>query len=64
MQNAEQRRFTRKQPLQARSRDTVEAIIEATIQILLSRRTSRLTTKAIAARAGVSVGSVYQYFPN
>ncbi len=40
------------------------AILDATVQILSTRRTIHLTTKAIAARAGLSVGSVYQYFPN
>jgi AcrR family transcriptional regulator len=54
----------RKQPVQARSKASVVAILDATVQILSTRRTIRLTTKAIAARAGLSIGSLYQYFPN
>jgi AcrR family transcriptional regulator len=54
----------RKTPRQARSTSTVEAIFEATIQVLLAEGPSRLTTTRVAERAGVSVGSLYQYFPN
>ena len=54
----------RKRPIQARSAVTVEAISEATIQVLLSQGEERLTTTRIAERAGVSVGTLYQYFPN
>lgn len=54
----------RKQPVQARSSATVEAIFEATIQILLSHGQRKLTTTLVAERAGVSVGSLYQYYPN
>jgi AcrR family transcriptional regulator len=54
----------RKTPLQARSTVTVEAISEATIQVLLSHGTDRLTATRIAQRAGVSVGTLYQYYPN
>ena len=54
----------RKTPIQARSTLTVEAISEATIQVLLSHGTERLTTTRVAARAGVSVGTLYQYYPN
>lgn len=53
----------RKTPRQARSAATVEAIYEATIQVLLSNGASRLTTTRVAERAGVSVGTMYQYFP-
>lgn len=42
----------------------VEAILEATIRVLLARGYEGTTTIAVAARAGVSVGSLYQYFPN
>jgi AcrR family transcriptional regulator len=42
----------------------VEAISEATIQVLLSHGEERLTTTRIAERAGVSVGTLYQYYPN
>lgn len=54
----------RKQPVQARSRVTVDAIFEATLQLLLTDGPRRLTTTRVAARAGVSVGTMYQYFPN
>ncbi len=54
----------RKTPLQARSTVTVEAISEAAIQVLLSHGAERLTTTRVAERAGVSVGTLYQYYPN
>lgn len=54
----------RKTPVQARSTVTVEAISEATIQVLLSHGAERLTTTRVAERAGVSVGTLYQYYPN
>lgn len=54
----------RKKPRQARSKAMVESILEATIRVLVARGYERTTTIAIAERAGVSVGSLYQYFPN
>jgi len=54
----------RKTPVQARSALTVEAISEATIQVLLRHGSDRLTTTRVADRAGVSVGTLYQYYPN
>lgn len=54
----------RKQPRQARSLATVSAIFDATIQVLVSDGPRRLTTTRVAERAGVSVGSMYQYFPH
>jgi AcrR family transcriptional regulator len=54
----------RKSPVQARSAASVDAILEATIQVLLIVGKERLTTTRVAARAGVSVGTLYQYFPN
>jgi AcrR family transcriptional regulator len=54
----------RKTPVQARSTATVNAILEATIQVLLRVGKERLTTTRVASRAGVSVGTLYQYFPN
>jgi len=54
----------RKTPVQARSAASVDAMLQATIQILLSVGKDRLTTTRVAARAGVSVGTLYQYFPN
>jgi AcrR family transcriptional regulator len=54
----------RKSPVQARSAASVEAILEATIQVLLRVGKERLTTAKVALKAGVSVGTLYQYFPN
>lgn len=54
----------RKKPSQARSAAVVEAIVEATIRILRQDGWAACTTTRIAALAGVSVGSLYQYFPN
>lgn len=54
----------RKLPRQARAKATVDAIIEATIQLLLKQGYDRFTTARVAERTGVSVGSLYQYFPN
>jgi AcrR family transcriptional regulator len=54
----------RKSPVQARSAATVDAVLEATIQVLLQVGKERLTTTNVARRAGVSVGTLYQYFPN
>src|SRR5476651_304599 len=54
----------RKMPKQARSLATVDAIFDATIQVLLTEGPTRLTTTRVAERAGVSVGTLYQYFPH
>jgi AcrR family transcriptional regulator len=54
----------RKRPRQARATATLEAIFEATIQLLLSDGLHLLTTTRVAQRAGVSVGTMYQYFPH
>lgn len=55
---------SRKQPQQARSTELVEAVLQAATQVLAQQGTARFTTARVAERAGVSVGSVYQYFPN
>lgn len=54
----------RKTPSQARSVVTVGAIFEASIQVLLADGFDKLTTTRVAERAGVSVGTLYQYYPN
>jgi AcrR family transcriptional regulator len=54
----------RKAPRQQRSRVTVDAIVEAATRVLARRGWARFTTNEIAAVAGVSVGSLYQYFPD
>ncbi|NLS20799.1 TetR/AcrR family transcriptional regulator [Rhizobium sp. P40RR-XXII] len=53
----------RKTPKQARSLATVEAIVEAAARILEERGHEAFSTNAVAEKAGVSVGSLYQYFP-
>ncbi|PLP59219.1 TetR family transcriptional regulator [Mesorhizobium loti] len=54
----------RKEPRQARSRATVDAIIEAGARILSEQGWAGFTTNKVAEAAGVSVGSLYQYFPD
>lgn len=54
----------RKQPQQARSEELVAIILEAATQVLANEGAARFTTARVAERAGVSVGSLYQYFPN
>ena len=53
-----------KTPIQARSSATVDALHQATIQVLLKEGLHKTTTTRIAERAGVSIGSLYQYYPN
>ena len=53
----------RRNPKQDRSRETVDFIIQATALLLEEDGIEGLSTKKIAKRAGVSIGSVYQYFP-
>ncbi|RWD99986.1 TetR family transcriptional regulator [Mesorhizobium sp.] len=55
---------TRKQPKQARATELVAAILQAAAQVLASEGAQRFTTTRVAEKAGVSVGSLYQYFPN
>jgi len=54
----------RKQPQQARSTELVAIILEAAAQVLAKQGAQRFTTARVAEKAGVSIGSVYQYFPN
>ena len=54
----------RKKPLQSRSRATVHAVLTAAAHILEERGLSAFNTNAVAERAGVSIGSLYQYFPS
>ncbi len=56
--------IARKLPRQDRSRALVDAIVEAAARILVQQGRDALTTNAVALRAGVSIGSLYQYFPN
>ncbi|MGX1101690.1 MULTISPECIES: TetR family transcriptional regulator [Bradyrhizobium] len=55
---------SRKQPQQARSTELVTAILDAAVQVLTKQGAQRFTTARVAEKAGVSVGSLYQYFPN
>jgi AcrR family transcriptional regulator len=55
---------SRKQPKQARSNDLVATVLEAAVQVLAKEGVQRFTTARVAEKAGVSVGSLYQYFPN
>ncbi|MBR8654343.1 TetR family transcriptional regulator [Achromobacter sp. Marseille-Q0513] len=55
---------SRKQPKQARSAELVATILQAATQVLAQEGAGRFTTARVAEKAGVSVGSVYQYFPN
>lgn len=54
----------RKRPQQARSNQLVEAVLEAAAQVLAKEGAQRFTTARVAEKAGVAVGSLYQYFPN
>ena len=54
----------RKSASQARSRLTVDALLEATARILVKEGYDRASTNKIAMTAGVSIGSLYQYFPS
>lgn len=58
------RTTARKTPRQERSEATVEAILAATARVLSKAGFERASTNAIARVAGVSIGSLYQYFPN
>lgn len=55
---------SRKQPRQARSTELVAAVLDAALQVLAQEGAGRFTTARVAEKAGVSVGSLYQYFPN
>lgn len=54
----------RKLPRQARSQATFEAIVDACGQLLATGAYESLTTNSISERAGVSIGTLYEYFPN
>ena len=57
------RTVPRKTPTQVRSRATVDAIVDATARVLVRDGYDALSTNRVAKEAGVSVGSLYQYFP-
>lgn len=53
----------RKTPVQSRAKATVDAVLEAAAQLLIAQGYDRTSTNQIAERAGVSIGSLYEYFP-
>ena len=59
-----QKKAGRRQPQQRRARQTVEAVLDAVVRILKRDGVGAVTTNRIAEVAGVSIGSVYQYFPD
>ena len=58
------RKIPRRKPVQARALETCDVIYEATIQILETKGELAFTTNSVAERAGISVGTLYQYFPD
>jgi len=58
------RTFARREPKQQRSRQTVDCVLEAVRLVVKRHGTQAITTNRIAEAAGVSVGSLYQYFPD
>jgi AcrR family transcriptional regulator len=61
---ASERAATRRAPKQERSRQTVEAVLEAVRRVLRRQGAEAITTNRVAEAAGVSIGSLYQYFPD
>src|SRR5882672_3979168 len=58
------RTVPRKMPKQQRSKETVDVILAATARILVKEGFDKASTNRIAETAGVSIGSLYQYFPS
>jgi len=58
------RKRLRRRPTQRRAIETVEAVLDATVRLLKRGGSNAITTNRIAEVAGVSIGSLYQYFPN
>src|SRR5437773_55844 len=58
------KRAPRREPRQKRARQTVEIVLDAVVEVLKRDGVSAVTTNRIAEVAGVSIGSVYQYFPD
>ena len=58
------RKSDRRRPVQRRARQTVDAILDAVVRVLKREGVRAVTTNRIAEVAGVSIGSVYQYFPD
>lgn len=64
MSESDSRKTLYRLPKQARAKATYNAILEATARILEAHGEARLNTNLIADTAGVSIGTLYQYFPN
>jgi AcrR family transcriptional regulator len=64
MNSKTKRQIGRRQPTQRRAHETVDAVLDAVIRILKREGLSAVTTNRIAEVAGVSIGSLYQYFPD
>lgn len=54
----------RKEPRQARAKAMVDTILDATARVLIERGYAKTNTNVVAEAAGISVGSLYQYYPN
>ena len=54
----------RKQPVQKRGQDRVDSILKATLQLLRRNHPNSITASLIAAKAGINIASLYQFFPN
>jgi AcrR family transcriptional regulator len=54
----------RKRPRQRRAQTTFDAVLEAAAELIAQQGFARTTTNTVAERAGISIGSLYQYFPN
>ena len=54
----------RKTPVQERSKQTIETILDAATQVLQVEGEERFTTNRVAEKSGFSIGTLYQYFPN
>ncbi len=54
----------RRTPVQGRAKKTIQSILEATAQVLVREGYAKTSTNKIAARAGVSIGTIYEYFPD
>jgi AcrR family transcriptional regulator len=64
LSSAKARQTRTRQPKQSRAQSTVSAILEGAARVLAERGWTGFNTNVVAERAGVSIGSLYEYFPN
>ena len=64
MQDEHEKRPNRRRPKQQRARQTVETVLQGAVRVLARDGLDGVTTNRIAEAAGVSIGSLYQYFPD